>query len=78
MSCWTKEQLEGMLEDVVNELDLSEGVIGKYGPLGTSPAVLVKLVLQQKDEQISMLKSWTVADVAAEYGDLPEDYQWMR
>ena len=58
MSCWTKEQLEGMLEDVVNELDLSEWAIGKYGPLGTSPAVLVKLVLQQKDEQISMLKSW--------------------
>ena len=24
MSCWDKEQLENMLEDVVNELDLSE------------------------------------------------------
>ena len=27
MSCWTKEELEHMLEDVVNELDLSESAI---------------------------------------------------
>lgn len=44
-----------MLEDVVNELDLSEAAIEKHGPLGTPPAELVKLVLEQKDKQITML-----------------------
>lgn len=57
MSCWTKEQLENMLEDVVNELDLSDGAIEKHGPLGTPPAELVRLVLQQKDDQIRMLRA---------------------
>ena len=56
MSCWTKEELENMLEDVVNELDLSDGMIEKHGPLGTAPAELVRLVLEQKDKQIHMLK----------------------
>ena len=27
MSCWTKQELENMLEDVVNELDLSDAVV---------------------------------------------------
>jgi len=56
MSCWTKEQLDDMLEDVVNELDLSEDMIEKHGPLGTAPAELVRLVLEQKDMEIKMLK----------------------
>lgn len=56
MSCWNKEELENMLEDVVNELDLSEIAIKKHGPLGTAPAELVRLVLAQKDRQIKMLK----------------------
>lgn len=56
MSCWTKEQLENMLEDVVNELDLSETIIEEHGLLGTPPAELVRLVLQQKDAQIKMLR----------------------
>ena len=56
MSQWNKEQLENMLEDVVNELGLSESAIGKHGPLGTPPAELVKLVLAEKDRQIKMLK----------------------
>lgn len=57
MSCWSKEQLENMLEDVVNELDLSEAMIEKHGQEGTSPATLVRLVLEQKDREIKMLKA---------------------
>ena len=57
MSCWTKEQLESMLEDVVNELDLSNSAIEKHGPLGTPPAILVRMVLDQKDMQIRMLRA---------------------
>jgi len=56
MTCHTKEQLENMLEDVVNELDLSNIMIEKHGPLGTPPATLVKLVLDRKDLEIRMLK----------------------
>lgn len=56
MSCWNKEQLEDMLFDVVNELNLSESMIEKHGPLGTAPAELVRLVLQQKDMEIAALK----------------------
>ena len=56
MSCWTKEELENMLEDVVNELNLSEVMIEKYGQEGTAPAKLVRLVLEEKDRQIKMLK----------------------
>ncbi len=45
-----------MLEDVVNELDLSEAMIEKHGQKGTAPATLVRLVLEEKDRQIRMLK----------------------
>lgn len=57
MSCWNKEELENMLEDVVNELDLSEGAIEKHGPLGTAPAELVRLVLKEKNREINALKA---------------------
>ena len=57
MSCWTKEELENMLEDVVNELDLSDAAIEKHGPLGTAPAELVRLVLAEKDLKIKTLKA---------------------
>ena len=53
----TRNDLTNMLEDVVNELDLSDGIIEKYGPVGVSPAELVRLVLDQKDQQIQMLKA---------------------
>ena len=56
MSCWTKEELESMLEDVVNELDLSDNMIEKHGPLGTPPAELVREILKRKDMEISLLK----------------------
>lgn len=56
MSCWTKEQLENMLEDVVNELDLSEAAIETHGPLGAAPAELVRLVLEEKDRKIRLLQ----------------------
>jgi len=61
MSCWNKEQLENMLEDVVNELDLSEDMIEKHGQNGTPPAKLVRLVLEQKDMTIKMLKAGMIA-----------------
>lgn len=54
---YTNKQLEDMLEDVVNVLDLSDGIIEKHGPLGTPPAELVKLVLEQKDREIRLLKA---------------------
>ena len=57
MTCWTKEELENMLEDVVNELNLSDEIIEEHGSLGTPPAMLVWLVLEQKDKQIAMLKA---------------------
>ena len=56
MSCWTKAELEDMLEDVVNALDLSDGMIAEHGPLGTPPAELVRLVIDRKDIEINMLK----------------------
>jgi hypothetical protein len=56
MSRWSKEELENMLEDVVNELNLSEGMLEKHGPLGTAPAELVRLVLERKDMEINALK----------------------
>jgi len=56
MSCWTKEELERMLGDVVDALGLSDAMVEKHGPLGTPPAELVGLVLQQKDMEIRVLK----------------------
>lgn len=61
MSCWTKEQLENMLEDVVNELDLSDILIEEHGQAGTPPAELVKLILESKDLEIKRLKQGFVA-----------------
>lgn len=57
MSSHTKEELDNMLEDVVNELDLSNGMMEEHGPKGSAPDELVRLVLEQKDQQIRMLKS---------------------
>lgn len=56
MTCHTKEELENMLCDVVNELDLSDAMLDKHGPDGTAPAILVREVLAQKDLHISMLR----------------------
>jgi len=53
-----------MLEDVVNALDLSPDIIEKHGPLGTPPAELVRLVLDEKDKIIRNLRAGMV-DVAA-------------
>lgn len=60
MSCHSKETLENMLEDVVNELSLSDYAIEKHGPLGTAPAELVRLVLAEKDRIIAALRSGMV------------------
>lgn len=40
-SCHSKETLENMLEDVINELDLSSDAITKHGQIGTTPAQLL-------------------------------------
>jgi len=57
MSYWTKAQLENMLEDVVNELDLSDQAISIHGQDGTAPSELVRLILINKDRRISLLES---------------------
>lgn len=61
MPCWNKKQLENMLEDVVNELDLSDSMIEKHGQLGTAPAELVRLVLERKDLEIKALRQGFVS-----------------
>ena len=54
---WSEvERMRNLLEDVINALDLSESAIETHGPLGTEPAELVKLVLDQKDMQIALLQ----------------------
>ncbi len=50
------ERYKNMLENVVNELDLSDDAISKYGPIGTEPAELVHFVIAEKDKCIAMLK----------------------
>ena len=60
MTCHSRETLENMLEDVVNELDLSGAAIAEHGPLGTPPAELVRLVLAQKDRTIRNLRAGMV------------------
>lgn len=57
---YTNEELKNMLEDVVNELDLSQDMIKKHGQEGTPPAVLVREVLARKDREIQMLKQGMV------------------
>ena len=52
-----KEDFRNKLEDVVNELDLSHSAIEKHGPLGTAPAELVRLTLNEKDLKIRALKA---------------------
>jgi hypothetical protein len=47
-----------MLEDVVNVLRLSDTMVALYGPDGTPPSELVRLVLAQKDLEIKRLKQW--------------------
>ncbi len=57
MSCWTKEQLENMLEDVVNELELDSKSIEKLSARGSAPSILVRTVLDAKNKEIQLLKS---------------------
>lgn len=56
MNNLTKEQLESMLQDVLKELNLSQNMIVKHKALGTTPAELVRLVLDGKDKEIKMLE----------------------
>jgi len=43
------ERRGNLLEDVINELDLSDSMVEQHGPMGTEPSKLVRLVLEQKD-----------------------------
>lgn len=56
MSCWSKKELESMLEDVLSEIDLSDEMIESHGQAGTPPAELVSLAFEQKDREIFLLK----------------------
>lgn len=56
MTCRCTEY-RNLLEDVVNELDLSESMIEQHGPLGTAPATLVRLILERKNQEIAMLRA---------------------
>jgi hypothetical protein len=78
MSSWTKEELEGMLEEVVNELNLSDSAIETHGPMGTSPAELVRLVLEEKDKKIRMLMAGLNKDVLVVDDDRPEPYELFK
>lgn len=57
MSRYTNQELEDMLTAVVDELNLSDAMIEKHGPLGTPVHVMVREVLDQKDLEITALKS---------------------
>ena len=54
------DEYRNKLEDVINELDLSDAVIADHGQLGTPPAELVRMVLQQKDATIRNLRAGMV------------------
>ncbi len=54
---YTNKELEDMLEDVVNELELSDKMVHDHGQWGTAPSELVRLVLEQKDLEITALKA---------------------
>ena len=56
MKCKECEKHRDMLYAVVDELDLSDSALEKHGPMGTSPAELVRLVLKQKNQIIKGLQ----------------------
>lgn len=57
MSRYTNEELENMLTDVVDQLELSDYMLEKHGPLGSTVATMVREVLDQKDLEIAALKA---------------------
>ena len=57
MTCYNKSELENLLEDVVNELDLSSAAMEYHGQHGTTPSKLVRLVLDEKDRIIRYLSN---------------------
>lgn len=71
-----EDEFRNKLEDVVNELDLSKCMIEEHGQHGTPPAELVRLVLEEKDRKIAMLKSGFV-DVASSSGEVEKVGEWI-
>lgn len=77
-SFYAKSDLRNLLEDVVNELNLSESAIEKHGPLGTEPAKLVSLVLDEKDRTIDALKSgMKMIETKSKESDAVEFAEWI-
>jgi len=68
----SKDDMRDMLEDVVNELDLSAAAIEEHGPLGTPPAELVRLVLTEKDNAIRNLRAGMVDAASQEAQQVAE------
>lgn len=67
---WSNDELRNMLYDVVDELDLSPSAFEKYGPLGTPPAELVRLVLDEKDLIIKGLRAgFVLIETGKQVGD---------
>lgn len=57
LDAYSYNDLRNMLNDVCNELDLSDDMLEKHGPVGTPVSELVRLVLDQKDLENSALKN---------------------
>ena len=70
MSCYSNDELEQMLEDVVNALDLAEDVIEEHGPMGTPPAELVTLVLEEKNRTIRNLRAGMARKAASKDAEI--------
>ena len=60
MSCWTKEQLENMLEDVVNELNLSDVMIESLRSRSQSNSIM-REYLRSNPYADSIMKSPNVS-----------------
>jgi len=71
MSTHTKEELENMLEDVVNELELADGMIEKFGQHGTPPAEMVRVILEEKDRKIQLLNLGFISPANVQNPDAP-------
>ena len=56
MSRYTNEELENMLSAVIDELNLSDFMLEKHGPMGTPVHEIVREVLENKDREIYLLK----------------------
>ena len=83
MSKWTKEELEEMMFEIVDELDLSEEMLEKHGPMGTPVPQLVREILAHKDGIITKLRVGMkdvtqLAALQAENAELKEEITHLK